>query len=59
MARDINPEVDIRLFPEGVTESNVADFLHDVNVYVDGIDFFALPARRMLFRVCDQLGFHR
>jgi molybdopterin/thiamine biosynthesis adenylyltransferase len=56
MARDINPEVDIRLFPEGVTESNVADFLHDVNVYVDGIDFFALPARRMLFRVCDQLG---
>jgi molybdopterin/thiamine biosynthesis adenylyltransferase len=49
MVREINPEADIRIFPQGVTADNVDEFLRDVDAYVDGIDFFALPARRMLF----------
>lgn len=49
MVREINPEADIRIFSQGVTADNVDEFLRDVDVYVDGIDFFALPARRMLF----------
>ncbi|MFG6428514.1 ThiF family adenylyltransferase [Roseateles sp. LYH14W] len=56
MAKDINPEADVGVFPEGVTEANLDDFLRDVDVYVDGIDFFALPARRMLFRACYERG---
>lgn len=56
MARDINPEADIRIFSDGVTGSNLDDFLRDVDVYVDGIDFFALPARRMLFGACHENG---
>lgn len=56
MARDINPEVDIRLFPNGVQSDNVDDFLRDVDVYVDGLDFFALPARRMVFAKCREKG---
>ena len=52
LARDINPEVDLRLFPQGVTPENVDEFLSDVDVYVDGLDFFALPARRMVFAKC-------
>ncbi len=54
MARDINPEIDIRIFSEGVQPENLKEFLRDVNVYVDGIDFFALPARRMLFQSCHE-----
>jgi molybdopterin/thiamine biosynthesis adenylyltransferase len=56
MAGDINPEADIRTFPEGVSEENIDDFLRGVDVYVDGIDFFAMEARRMIFRACAERG---
>ncbi|HLU76544.1 MAG TPA: ThiF family adenylyltransferase [Burkholderiales bacterium] len=56
MARDINPELDIRTFPEGVQPHNIDEFLRDVDVYVDGLDFFAFAARRMTFGACARLG---
>ena len=56
LARDINPETALRLFPQGVAPENVDDFLKDVDVYVDGLDFFALPARRMVFAKCREKG---
>ena len=56
LAHDINPETELRLFPQGVTPDNVDDFLKDVDVYVDGLDFFALPARRMVFAKCRAKG---
>ena len=56
MARDINPEIDLGLYPQGVTPDNVDEFLRDVDVYVDGLDFFALPARRMVFAKCREKG---
>jgi molybdopterin/thiamine biosynthesis adenylyltransferase len=56
MAADINPEVELRLFPEGVKAENVDEFLRDVDIYVDGLDFFALPARRMVFAKCREKG---
>ncbi|MBL0089976.1 MAG: ThiF family adenylyltransferase [Ideonella sp.] len=56
MAKDINPDCDIRLFHEGVTRDNLGAFLDGVDVYVDGIDFFALDARRMIFAACHARG---
>ncbi len=56
LALDINPDMDLRRFPQGVTPENVDDFLRDVDVYVDGLDFFALPARRMVFAKCRDKG---
>jgi molybdopterin/thiamine biosynthesis adenylyltransferase len=56
MALDINPELDIRTFPDGVSEGNVEDFLNDVDIYVDGLDFFAVPARITVFTTCERLG---
>jgi molybdopterin-synthase adenylyltransferase len=52
MAKDINPELDIRTFPEGVSEGNLDEFLADVDLYVDGLDFFAFEARRATFAAC-------
>ena len=51
LALDINPELDVRQFPKGVQPDNLDEFLRDVDVYVDGLDFFALPARRMRDRL--------
>ncbi|MGH8701884.1 MAG: ThiF family adenylyltransferase [Burkholderiales bacterium] len=56
MARDINPELDLRLFPGGVTEGNVDEFFRDVDVYVDSLDYFAFDARHLVHRKCAQLG---
>ena len=56
MAQDINPEIDLRLFNQGVSPENVDEFLRDVDVYVDGLDFFVLPARRMMFAKCREKG---
>jgi molybdopterin/thiamine biosynthesis adenylyltransferase len=51
-ARDINPELNITTFPEGVTRENLGLFLEGVDVYVDGLDFFTLGVRRAVFTAC-------
>lgn len=56
MAREINPELDIRIFPEGVNEKNIPEFLKDVDLYIDGLDFFVYPARQAMFAACARLG---
>jgi molybdopterin/thiamine biosynthesis adenylyltransferase len=56
MARDINPELDLRCFPEGVSEQNLDGFLEGVDLYADGLDFFAFEARRATFAACERLG---
>jgi len=56
MARAINPELDVRRFPDGVVRDNVDDFLRDANIYVDGLDFFAFAARSATFAGCARLG---
>ena len=56
MAKDINPELDIQSFHDGVTEANLDRFLAGVDVYVDGLDFFGFKARRATFAACARLG---
>ncbi len=56
MARDINPELDIKVFGEGVNAGNLDAFLDGVDLYVDGLDFFAFQARRDTFNACRAKG---
>ena len=56
MAKDINPELDIQVLPDSVSEANLDRFLAGVDVYVDGLDFFAFDARRATFAACARLG---
>ena len=56
MARDINPELDIRGYTEGVTNKNIEVFLDDADIYVDGLDYFAVTARRAIFASCASRG---
>ena len=56
MALDINPELEINTFPEGVNENNVEQFLDGVDLYVDGLDFFAVNARQCVFAACAEKG---
>lgn len=56
MALDINPELQIRRFPAGINDNNLADFFDGVDLYVDGLDFFAFAARQATFAACARLG---
>ena len=52
MAIGINPELEIRSFEDGISQANVAEFLRGVDVYVDGLDYFAVSARKAVFSAC-------
>ncbi len=56
MAKDINPEIDLRTFSSGVNEANVDAFFDDVAVYVDALDYFAFDARDLVYRKCAERG---
>lgn len=46
----VNPSLRVRVLKDPVTPGNVGEFLDGAQVFLDGIDFFALPARRLAFR---------
>jgi molybdopterin/thiamine biosynthesis adenylyltransferase len=52
MARDINPELKLRHYPAGLNEDSLDDFLNGVDLFVDGLDFFALDIRQAVFAAC-------
>ncbi|MGH8854783.1 MAG: ThiF family adenylyltransferase [Telluria sp.] len=56
MARQINPEIEIKVFPEGISRGNLGEFLAGVDLYIDGLDFFAFDIRRATFAKCSELG---
>lgn len=53
---DINPEIELDRFPQGVSTGNMDAFLDGADVYVDGLDFFAFAARRATFAACHKKG---
>jgi molybdopterin/thiamine biosynthesis adenylyltransferase len=56
MARDINPEIDVKIFPEGINDGNLPEFLSGVDLYLDALDFFAFGIRQQTFAACARLG---
>ncbi|HXK57260.1 MAG TPA: ThiF family adenylyltransferase, partial [Gammaproteobacteria bacterium] len=55
MALEINPELRIKTFPNGLDASNTGEFLTGADLYVDGLDFFAVQARRRVFALCAEM----
>lgn len=47
---DINPEAQITKFSEGINDENMEDFLSGVDIYIDGLDFYALTVRIQIFK---------
>lgn len=56
MARDINPEIEIEVFDQGVNADNLHAFLDGADLYVDALDFFAFDIRQRTFAMCFELG---
>ncbi|XLZ68482.1 ThiF family adenylyltransferase [Massilia sp. SR12] len=52
MARDVNPELEIKLFPDGINDGNLEAFFEGVDIYIDSLDFFAFDIRQKTFALC-------
>ena len=53
---DINPNCNIKKFPDGISENNYSAFLENVDAYIDGLDFFVLDIRQTIFEHCQVQG---
>src|SRR3989338_7847075 len=58
MGREINPDVAIRIVADGIRPDNIEEFLAGCDVVVDGLDFFRMDARRLLFQRARANGLH-
>ncbi len=56
LAHDINPDMDIKRFDQGINEDNIDEFLQGVDLYIDGLDFFVLDIRQKVFARCNELN---
>ena len=52
----INPNARIKTYPEGLTDANMEEFFQGVNVYVDGLDLYAMDFREKALAHCYQKG---
>lgn len=58
IARDINPDVEIKVFREPISSNNAEAFLDNADVLVDAIDAFTIDIRRLLFRMAAEKGIY-
>ncbi|MGC4116418.1 MAG: ThiF family adenylyltransferase [Myxococcales bacterium] len=56
MVLDVNPEARVEVCSAALGPENVDAFIDGADVVLDGLDFFALPARRLLFRKARDKG---
>ncbi len=54
--KKINPLATVEVYPNGVTTENVEEFLEGADVVVDGIDIYAMEAKRKYFNVARENG---
>lgn len=48
-ALSINPHLDVTIFPEGISSGNMEKFFSGIDILLDGIDFFSIDERRLIF----------
>jgi molybdopterin-synthase adenylyltransferase len=52
----INPHADVKIFSEGISSDSIDGFLNGVDIVVDGIEFFQIAVRELLYRRCRDRG---
>lgn len=51
---DINPEAQVQVYDHGISAANLDDFLLDVSVVIDAVEFFEIAVHRLLMNRCHQ-----
>ncbi len=58
MILEINPSAQIKTFDQGINPENIDNFLHSIDLAMDGIDAFAISPRRTLHQACHKKGIY-
>ncbi len=56
VVRSINPEAEVVTWDRSVDQHNAAAFLRGADLFVDGVDFYAVRVRRLLFAEARRQG---
>lgn len=56
LAKEINPHLHLKSFPDGITEESVDEFLSGADIVIDAIDFFNIKSRRLLHAKAREKG---
>ena len=51
---DINPLARIQTYPQGITSENMDSFLDNVDIAIDGLDYFNFTMRIAFFAACER-----
>ncbi len=54
MITSINTSAEVRVYPQGINEGNIDEFLEGVDIALDGIDFFEIEARRIFYKAAER-----
>lgn len=54
MILDINPEAQVEVFSDGITDLNVEKFVQGADAVVDSLDFFCLKPRKLVYQACQK-----
>ncbi len=55
-ASDINPDAVVHAMDVAIDDGHVDELLEGADLFVDGLDLFAMEARRLVFARCEALG---
>lgn len=56
MVQDINPEVQLKTWSNGLNEENIERFLFGADVVIDSIDAFSIEMRRTIINMAKKMG---
>jgi molybdopterin/thiamine biosynthesis adenylyltransferase len=56
--KEINPDLQLNMFPEGINQKNIEDFLDGVDLVIDAIEFFAFKERMLLYPKARERGIY-
>lgn len=55
-AKTINPEIDVKAITKNIETDDLDNFFEGADIFIDGIDFFNIDARRLIFREAQKRG---
>jgi molybdopterin/thiamine biosynthesis adenylyltransferase len=55
---EINPEAKVKVYSEGITWSNVQDFVDGADIVLDGLDVSVMHLRKRMFDLARERGLH-
>jgi molybdopterin/thiamine biosynthesis adenylyltransferase len=56
IVRDINPEISLGVWKEGISEDNVEEFLRGTQLVIDSLDAYEIDVRRLVFMKARLMG---